>query len=230
MSRPSAALFRGASLSESPVTVPLRPRPAVRPPAPDTPQGVLDAARREAEEMLANARAEVDAAVQSAREEGFAAGMGEGLAQASAAASVVSEIARGMDELAGQMHEDAIREATTVAVEVAAKIVRAELAVRPDRVADVVRGAIRRAADRSVLVARVSPEDLAACRAAGPEIIERMGGISRLEVVDDPRLSPGSCLLETSAGDVDATFPSQLARVLEALAAPPDETLVEPRA
>ena len=57
-----------------------------------------------------------------------------------------------------------------------------------------------------------------------------MGGISRLEVVDDPRLSPGSCLLETSAGDVDATFPSQLARVLEALAAPPDETLVEPRA
>ena len=55
-----------------------------------------------------------------------------------------------------------------------------------------------------------------------------MGGISRLEVVDDPRVSPGSCLLETTAGDVDATVESQLGRILEALAAPPDETLVEP--
>jgi flagellar biosynthesis/type III secretory pathway protein FliH len=54
-----------------------------------------------------------------------------------------------------------------------------------------------------------------------------MGGISRLEVIDDPRVSPGSCLLETNAGDVDATVESQLARILEALAAPPDETLVQ---
>ena len=90
-----------------------------------------------------------------------------------------------------------------------------------------VRGAIRRAADRSALVARVSPQDLAACRAAIPGIMEEMGGISRLEVVDDPRVSPGSCLLETNAGDVDATVESQLARILEALAAPPDETLVQ---
>ena len=93
--------------------------------------------------------------------------------------------------------------------------------------ADVVRGAIRRASDRSALVARVSPQDLAACRAAAPQIMEQMGGISRLEVVDDPRVSPGSCLLETATGDVDATVESQLGRILEALAAPPDESLVE---
>jgi flagellar biosynthesis/type III secretory pathway protein FliH len=94
-------------------------------------------------------------------------------------------------------------------------------------VAEVVRGAIRRAADRSSLVARVSPHDLAVCREAVPAIMEEMGGIARLEVVDDPRVSPGSCLLETSAGDVDATVESQLGRILEALAAPPDETLVQ---
>jgi flagellar assembly protein FliH len=102
--------------------------------------------------------------------------------------------------------------------------------VRPERVADVVRGAIRRAADRSALVARVNPRDLAACRAAVPGIMEEMGGVQRLEVVDDPRVSPGSCLLETSSGDVDATIESQLGRILEALTAPPDESLVEPPA
>jgi flagellar assembly protein FliH len=126
----------------------------------------------------------------------------------------------------GLLVDDAVREATALAVEVAARVLRAELAARPERVADVVRGAIRRAADRSALVARVNPRDLAACRAAAPAIMEEMGGIARLEVVDDPRVSPGSCLLETSVGDVDATVESQLARILEALTAPPDETLV----
>ncbi len=121
-----------------------------------------------------------------------------------------------------------MREAMAMAVETAAKLVRAEIAVRPERVGDVLRGAIRRAADRSQLVARVSPVDLATCRALAPAILEEMGGIGALEIVDDPRIGVGSCVLETSAGDVDATFPSQLTRVLDALFAPPDQTLVEP--
>ncbi len=100
------------------------------------------------------------------------------------------------------------------------------LAAVPERVVDVLRGAIRRASDRSRLVARVHPDDLAVCRDAAAEVTERMGGIGAFEVVDDPRIGRGSCLLETGTGDVDATFESQLARVLEALVAPPDMTLV----
>jgi flagellar biosynthesis/type III secretory pathway protein FliH len=74
--------------------------------------------------------------------------------------------------------------------------------------------------------AGVHPDDLAVCRDAAAEVTERMGGIGAFEVVDDPRIGRGSCLLETGTGDVDATFESQLARVLEALVAPPDMTLV----
>ena len=197
----------------------LRPPQPAAPPPPDSPQAVLGAARAEAEAMLAQARAEVDAAVAAAREEGYRAGLAEGAAEVGAAAAAVVELGRGLEALGERLREDAVREATALAVEVAA---------RPERVADVVRGAIRRAADRSALVARVNPADLAACRAALPEIMVEMGGIARLEVVDDPRLSRGSCLLETTSGDVDATVESQLGRILEALAAPPDETLLDP--
>jgi len=219
-------LLRGAALAGAPLEVPLRPRPPARPADPDSPQGILDTARREAEGMLGAAEAEADAARRAAYQEGFAAGMAEAAERTSSALAAVAQMAGGLDDLAERMREDAVREATGLAVEVAAKLVRAELDARPERVADVLRGAIRRAADRSALVARVSPDDLAVCRAAAPRIMEEMGGISRLEVVDDPRLARGSCVLETNAGDVDATFESQLARVLEALAAPPDETLV----
>jgi flagellar assembly protein FliH len=187
---------------------------------------VLDAARHEAEAMLAAAEAQAESARRAGHDEGLAAGMAEAAERTTTAMAAIAEMVGGLDDIAERMREDAVREATTLAVEVAAKLVRAELDARPERVADVLRGAIRRAADRSALVARVNPGDLAVCRETAPRIMEEMGGIARLEVVDDPRLSPGSCVLETNAGDVDATFESQLARVLEALAAPPDETLV----
>ncbi|MGE0028029.1 MAG: FliH/SctL family protein [Thermoleophilia bacterium] len=225
--RAGSTLFRGAELADDPVALSLRPPSPAAPAPPDSPQGILDAARAEAEALLAGAQAQVDAAMAAAREEGYRDGMAEGVARAGAAAAAFAEGARGLELVAEQLRQDAVREATTLAVEVAGRVLRAELAVRPERVADVVRGSIRRAADRSALVARVSPRDLAACRAAIPGIMEEMGGIARLEVVDDPRVSPGSCLLETSVGDVDATVESQLARILEALSAPPDESLVE---
>lgn len=220
------SLLRGAVVAEAPVAVPLRSRAAAPPPPPGTPEAALEAARRDAERIVAAARAEADAILAAARQEGYAAGHADACEEVAGALAALGQAADAVEEHRARLAEDAAREATGLAVEVAARIVRAEVAARPERVADVLRGAIRRAADRSALVAIVSPSDLAACRAAAPAILTDMGGIGRLEVVDDPRVAPGSCVLQTPAGDVDATFESQLTRVLEALSSPPDEALV----
>lgn len=217
--------LRGAALADGPLAVPLRPPP----PAPtehEDPEDLLAAARAEARALVDAARAEADAVRERARREGEAAGRAEGMASVEGAVAAASEMALALHARQREIEEAAVREATVLAVEVAAKVVRAEVAARPERVADVLRGAIRRAADRSRLVARVNPADLAACREAAPALMADMGGIAALDVVDDPRVDRGSCVLETTAGDVDATFESQLARVLEALAAPPDASLV----
>jgi flagellar assembly protein FliH len=214
-------------MSEESVAVPLRPR-IVRRAEPTTPEGIAERAREDAEAAMAQATSEADALREFARQEGFAQGRAEAEAEVADTLATLRAMARGLSEQRDAIEEAAVREATALAVEVAARIVRADVAANPDRVSDVLRGAIRRAADRSQLVARVSPIDLAACREAAPTILEEMGGIARFEVVDDPRIMPGSCVLETTTGDVDATFESQLGRVLEALVAPPDEDLVLP--
>lgn len=214
-------------MSDESVAVPLRARRPRRA-APDTPEGIVEHAREDAELVLAAAHDEAAALREIARSEGLAQGRAEAGAEVADALAALGAMAHGLAERRELLQESAVREAGVLAVEVAARLVRAEVAARPERVADVLRGAIRRAADRSRLVARVSPADLAACRAAAPAILEEMGGIARFEVIDDPRVTSGSCVLETTAGDVDATFESQLARVLEALAAPPDEGLVAP--
>jgi flagellar assembly protein FliH len=221
------SLLRGAVVSDDRLAVPLRSRPA-RPPVPESPEALLADARRDAERTLSGAHAGAEAILAAARQEGYAAGHADARDQVSTALAALAEAARALAEQRARLEREAGREATALAVEIAARLVRAEVAVRPERVADVVRGAIRRAADRSSLIALVSPADLAACRAAAPAILAEMGGISGFEVIDDPRVGAGSCVLQTPGGDVDATFESQLARVLEALAAPPDESLVEP--
>ena len=224
-----SALLRGATLSDESVAVPLRERIVERP-EPATPEGVMERAREDAEAVRAAALREADAVLAAAREEGLAQGRAEAGTTVAGALAAIAEMARALDGRRAALEDSAVREATALAVEIAARLVRAEVAARPERVAEVLRGAIRRAADRSRLVARVSPADLAACREAAPVILQEMGGIASFEVIDDPRVSPGSCVLETTAGDVDATFESQLARIYEALAAPPDEGLVAPPA
>ena len=219
-------LLRGASMSEESVAVPLRAR-VVRRADPTTPEGIAERAREDAEVAMAQAAGEADALRESARQEGFAHGAPRPRPRWPARWPPCAPWPAAPEQREA-IEEAAVREATALAVEIAARIVRADVAANPERVSDVLRGAIRRAADRSQLVARVSPIDLAACREAAPTILEEMGGIARFEVVDDPRVMPGSCVLETSSGDVDATFESQLGRVLEALIAPPDETLVLP--
>lgn len=225
----SSSLLRGAAVGDAPVELPLRPRSARRQ-APGSAADLVERARAEAEEILATAEGAAARALESARAEGLEAGRAAARDEvASALAALGAAVAR-LDERRAELEGELVREATLLSVETAAKLVRAEVAARPERVGDVLRGAIRRAADRATLVARVSPDDLAVCRALAPGILEGMGGIGSLAIVDDPRVGAGSCVLETGNGDVDATFPSQLARVVDALFAPPDESLVEPAA
>ncbi len=223
----SNAPVRGAAVSDAPVALPLRPHAPRRLP-PGSPEDLLERARVEAEEMLAGAeRASADALAQ-ARAEGLAEGRAAARSEVAAALEALRAAAEGLEEHRARLEDDLVREAMAMAVETAAKLVRAEVAVRPERVGDVLRGAIRRTGDRSRLIARVSPADLDVCRRLVPVILDEMGGIASLEIVNDPRIGVGSCVLETANGDVDATFPSQLTRVLDALFAPPDESLVEP--
>ncbi len=221
------SLLRGAVVSDATLAVPLRTRPA-RPVVPGSPEGLMAEARRDAECVLAAARAEATSTLEAARQEGYAAGRADARDEVAGTLAALAEAARAIDAHRERVERDAEGEAVALAVEIAARLVRAEVTVRPERVIEVVRAAIRRAADRGALTALVNPADLAACRDAAPRILEEMGGIGRLDVVEDPRVGAGSCILQTSAGDVDATFESQLARVLEALAAPPDESLVAP--
>ncbi|MCB0873404.1 MAG: hypothetical protein H6531_02345 [Actinobacteria bacterium] len=185
-----------------------------------------DGAEAHVAQMLAEAEIARDEAVADGWRQGYETGVAEGRDELQGAISAVHSMLEQLTAAVADAPERLADDVAALGLEVAARLVRADLAANPERVVDVVRGAIRKATDRERLIAYVNPDDLETMRASRDDLMTQMGGIHRFEVIEDPRIQPGGCILETTSGDIDARMHTQLERLLEALAAPPDPTLL----
>lgn len=192
-------------------------------------QALAAQAEAEANAIVAEAEMAREAAVADGWREGYEAGVAQSRGEMRDAVSATMAILAAMEAELSALPERLAQEVAAIGLETAARILRAELDQRPERVVDVARGAIRRATDRDRLLAHVNPADLAVMREATDGLIDQMGGIHRFDVIEDPRIAAGGVVLETPSGDVDARIESQLARILEGLSAPPDGDLVDHR-
>ncbi|MDP9399512.1 MAG: flagellar assembly protein FliH, partial [Actinomycetota bacterium] len=103
------------------------------------------------------------------------------------------------------------------ALRIAEQALGAAVEAQPERVVDVVRGALRRLATRERVVVLVNPADLDAVRDASGELIARLGGIESLDVQAERRVTRGGAVLRTREGEVDATLETKLERANEIL-------------
>lgn len=221
-------VLRAAAVAEEHRELPLRTAPGPLTLAgAGGPDALAANAEAEARAIIAEAEMLRDQIVRDAWNEGWAAGLQEARERMDSVVAATEAVAAGFEAELDRLPDALGAETTAIALEVAARVVRAELTARPERVMDVVRAAIRRAADRERLLVHVNPDDLDTVREAAPGMAARIGGIARLDVVEDPRVPRGGCIVETPGGDVDARIATQMSRMLEALADAPDETLLE---
>jgi flagellar assembly protein FliH len=173
--------------------------------------------------ILAEARAQAEALRREAQRAGYEAGLAEGRTVADQellpAKSALEHAARRLAEQLDARVELLERQAVELAVQLAERVVAAALDVRPDLVLDTIRGVLRAVLERDRLVLEVNPEDLALVQAGVGEIAARLGGIRELEVVAEPRVSRGGCVVRTTEGEVDASLGSQLERAREVMLA-----------
>jgi len=181
----------------------------------------LAAAQRQGAALVSSAREQAETIAANAAREGFDAGYEAGqrkaqkeiadlLAFAEAAVREVSDTrARILDE-----NETAIVE---LAIQSAEKILQTTLAAEPERVADVLRGALRKAYVRDRLQVVCNPADLALVEQAEEMLQAQVGTLKNLELVGDRRIQRGGVIVRTPGGDVDATLGSQLDRLRAAM-------------
>jgi flagellar assembly protein FliH len=102
-------------------------------------------------------------------------------------------------------------------IEMAKKVVKVEITQNPDVIAEMIRHSLRRVADKDNIRIRVCPEELAAIRADRKDLLLVLDGARQLEIVDDRRISRGGCVIETSAGTVDARIETQFEQIADKL-------------
>jgi flagellar biosynthesis/type III secretory pathway protein FliH len=167
-------------------------------------------------------RQALQSVVEEARELGHAEGLAQGLAEVRAQLQpAASALAEAIAATAAQTDEfliEAERAAVGLALKLAEKIVGAAIDADPEAVLGVISGALRRATVRDHLVLEVNPADFQLVHDLADELAVRVGGVRRLDVVAERRVSRGGCVVRTEDGEIDARIEEQLERAGEVVA------------
>jgi hypothetical protein len=135
--------------------------------------------------------------------------------------------------LSERLATDARSDALELGLMIARKVVEGELAVNADRLISVVKSAVGKVGESRRIVVRLAPEDAdvingtksqdagaegAAAAPAGTSALERIArGAAKIEVVADPSLSRGDCVVEGEHVSVDARLDAKFAEIRRAL-------------
>ncbi len=129
----------------------------------------------------------------------------------------VGEAMRTLRLEAGRLAEQARADAIEVAFQVAARILESEVKANPETLFALVRSALRKAGDSRRIALRLCPGDAAALE----RDFERVGhgdlAAARVEIVADPSLGPGDCLVDTDFGQVDGRLATRLSEAKRAV-------------
>lgn len=154
--------------------------------------------------------------------EAHAAGLREGEAagQHRAAAEmqpVIERLCRSIEEISSlraRLRHEAEQDLIRLALAIARRVLRREMAIDPDAVHGLVLGALEKLQSQEISRVRVHPAQQAAVTAC----LKRVVTGSPIEVVADPSREPGSVVFETGRGSLDGSVESQLQEIERGLA------------
>jgi flagellar assembly protein FliH len=104
-----------------------------------------------------------------------------------------------------------------VATAIAQKVIRREVAQEPNVSMRLLREALELAAGHTELRIRLSPHDHRVLGDEAKSLIKELNPMAAAELIADPEISAGGCVVETRFGSVDQRIESQLARIEEEL-------------
>ncbi len=164
----------------------------------------LAKARSKGEIIVQTAQSEAQSVRDQAYEQGYAAGMASAAEQARELIERLENDISEVDAERAELVDSAESDVLKLCVDVAEKLVRREIKTDPRLVLRTIKSCLRRVKDRNEVCVRVSPQELEQVKAHREELLAATEGVRGLSIVDDRRVSPGGCVVETPSGDRDA--------------------------
>lgn len=167
-----------------------------------------------AEKIVADARQKAAEIIQAAREEesrlkekGFQEGYEEGLLKLN---ETILEFKRKYQA----MLRDAEKDLLGLSLKIAGRIVGKAIALDHFVLMDIIHRALESLKYQKEIRLRVSPEDVAFLKDNRLHLCSLLGESKEIEIVEDPLVTPGGCIIDTEIGTVDARLETQF-RVIE---------------
>lgn len=108
--------------------------------------------------------------------------------------------------------------AVAVAAEIAQRIIRRELTQRPEISIEWVRESLRLAAGAAEVTLHLNPSDYELLGGGAEKLAASLGKLAPTNILSDPEVTAGGCVVQTCLGRIDQQIESQLTRIQEELA------------
>lgn len=155
---------------------------------------------------------EIDRVYAEARDNGYRAGYAAGQATARAEATRLAHAADELAEAMSAFDQQVADELVALAMEVARQIIRGEVTARPAIILDVVHEALAQLPHQHVTI-YLHPDDASLVRSYAGDALTHAGH----RILEDLRLTPGDCVLESGTSQLDASLATRWRRVVEGL-------------
>ncbi|AEW68629.1 FliH [Borreliella garinii BgVir] len=167
---------------------------------------------REYEEKL---KRDLEVATAKGREEGYSKGYESGFEDFdkvmrklhSIIASLIAERKSILESSSGQI--------VGLVMQIAIKVIKRITDSQKDIVLENVNEVLKRVKDKTQITIRVNLDDLDIVRHKKSDFISRFDIIETLEIIEDPNIGKGGCIIETNFGEIDARISSQLDKIEE---------------
>jgi flagellar assembly protein FliH len=178
---------------------------------------ILNEARAEASQILVDAEAKVEQIQQEAREQGLAEANEVINQQVNAQVAdlrqnltvTIEEISKLYAEITSQSEHALVK----LALEIAKKIVHREVTVDREIALALTRVTLQKLHQRAIATVHLNPDDLAYVEMHR----DKLHFHGTLNLIEDPSISLGSCLIRTETGDVDARIEQQFDEITHGL-------------
>jgi flagellar assembly protein FliH len=129
----------------------------------------------------------------------------------------LERVIQQIDDAKGEILNHWQRSAASAVTAIAERVIRQELTHRPEITLELIAESLRLAAGSSEITLRINPIDQENLGSQIERLTATLGRLAPSQIVADPAVSAGGCVVETKFGIIDQQIESQLGRVRDEL-------------
>ncbi len=141
-----------------------------------------------------------------------------------------SDVAGQWDAQTRGMAVEARQVVIEFALKLAERLVHRVIEVDPTVVVDQVAGALALVLRPMDVSVRVNPSELSVLSEALPQLMAEFDHLEHIHLAEDPRVSPGGCIVSYGQGQIDATIEKQIQRVVDLILPADSDAVAQPAA